>query len=342
MESYVSVEKCQVVSNIYSHHATIVYKSIAQLKDLLLCSPMKSIEPLIFSIKRYALHDGPNIRTTVFFKGCPLNCFWCHNPEGISPNSEVVFIADKCIGCRECLAGCPEQALSIDTSGIVRDQNRCSHCFECVEICPALAQEGVGYRSSAAQILAEIKKDLPFFDQSGGGVTFSGGEPLLQKDALLVLLQRCGELGIHRAVDTTGFAPTPHLLEVAEHADMFLYDLKHMDPILHREYTGVPNELILSNLERLARLPLEIRVRIPLLQGINDNSENVEATAKFITSLGRIRRVDLLAYHHFASSKYTKLGSSYHGTESNVPDALTLSRVKKTLEQHGLDVHLGG
>jgi len=303
---------------------------------------MRSFEPLLFSIKRYALHDGPNIRTTVFFKGCPLRCFWCHNPEGISSGSEVVFIPDKCIGCRECLAGCPQQALSLASLGIVRDHERCSNCFECVEICPSLAQEGVGYTSSVEQIMAEIEKDLPFFDQSGGGVTFSGGEPLMQKDSLVALLKRCGDMGIHRAVDTTGFAPTPHLLEVAEHTEMFLFDIKHMDPHLHREFTGVPNELILSNLERIACLPVDIRIRIPLLKGINDSDENIGATAQFIAGLGRIRRVDLLAYHHFASGKYTKLGSNYFGTEGNVPDTLTISRVKKTLENYGLDVHLGG
>ena len=303
---------------------------------------MNSLKPLIFSIKRYALHDGPNIRTTVFFKGCPLSCFWCHNPEGISARSEVVFTPDKCIGCRECIAACPQNALSVTQSGLVRDQKLCSNCFECVEICPSLAQEAVGYTSSVQQIMAEIEKDLPFFDQSGGGVTFSGGEPLMQKDALMTLLERCGEKGIHRAIDTTGFAPTPHLLDVAEHTEMFLFDLKHMDPYLHREFTGVPNELILSNLERISRLPVDIRIRIPLLKGINDSDENIRATAEFIASLGRIRRVDLLAYHHFASSKYLKLGNSYHAAESNVPDTLTLARVKNTLQNYGLDVHLGG
>lgn len=156
----------------------------------------------IFSIKHYALHDGPNIRTTVFFKGCPLSCFWCHNPEGIDAQIEIVTIADKCIGCKECIHGCPESALAFTEQGLVRDQQRCTVCMNCVEICPALAHEALGWHSDIDSVMAEIEKDLVFYDQSGGGVTFSGGEPLMQADALQ-LLKRCGDLEIHRAVDTS-------------------------------------------------------------------------------------------------------------------------------------------
>jgi len=306
------------------------------------CENMKRTSPLLFAIKRYALHDGPNIRTTVFFKGCPLNCFWCHNPEGIHPRIEVVGVSDRCIGCRECIQSCPNSALSLDGDGLHRRREACATCLECVEICPALAHEAVGYYSTVDEILREIEKDLPFYDHSGGGVTVSGGEPLQQPGPLLDLLRRCGELDIHRAVDTTGFAPTPVVLEVARHAELFLFDLKHMDSRLHREYTGVDNELILHNLQQLAKSGAAFRIRIPLLAGINDSDENIGATARFAASLTGLEGIDLLPYHHFASAKYTKLQARYRATRSHCPSPEDLSRVQKIFAQFGHQVRIGG
>lgn len=297
---------------------------------------------LLFAIKRYALHDGPNIRTTVFFKGCPLSCFWCHNPEGIGSRVEVVSISERCIGCRECLHGCPRQALTIDRDGIHRQNERCSQCLECVEICPALAHEAVGYAAGCSGVMAEIEKDLPFYDRSGGGVTFSGGEPLMQPRALLELLRRCGALGIHRALDTTGFAPTATLLEVSRHTDLFLYDIKHMDEIRHRQYTGVSNELILDNLRALAAGGARFRIRIPLLAGINDDEGNIRATAEFAIALNGLEGIDLLPYHHFASAKYTKLQTGYSGEPRHCPSRETIARTQQLLEQFGHQVHIGG
>lgn len=226
---------------------------------------MTASRPLLFAIKRYALHDGPQIRLTIFFKGCPLSCFWCHNPEGIGSELEVVTDMERCIGCRACLDGCPESALHLAGSGVLRDRNLCTRCLNCVEICPSLAQEAIGRHYSIAEVLREIEKELPFFDLSGGGVTFSGGEPLSQAAALSELLQSCGRLELHRAIDTTGFAPTATLLDIAELTELFLFDLKHMDSDLHRRYTGVANELILHNLTQLARRAALIRIRLPLL-----------------------------------------------------------------------------
>lgn len=302
---------------------------------------MNSTRLLLFAIKRYALHDGPNIRTTVFFKGCPLSCFWCHNPEGINPHAEVIFIKDKCIGCRECLHGCPESALSVNSSGLNRDESSCTSCLECVEICPSLAQEAVGYQSGVREVLAEIEKDLLFYDQSDGGVTFSGGEPLMQPQALLELLKQCGQRGIHRAVDTTGFAPTPTLLEIARHTELFLYDIKVMNNELHQKFTGVPNSLILKNLKALSESGARIQIRIPLLAGINDNNENILRTAEFIANLNGIEGVDLLPYHHFASNKYIKLGGEYRGEQRHTPDSQCISRFRQLFENHGLPVRLG-
>ena len=207
---------------------------------------MQKSRPLIFAIKHYALHDGPNIRTTVFFKGCPLKCFWCHNPEGIGEDTEVITIQDKCIGCNECVHGCPEQALRINSHGVHRSLDLCTTCLNCVEICPSLAQEAVGWHNDIDTLMQKIEQDTAFFDQSGGGVTFSGGEPLMQAEHLIEILRRCGQRGIHRAVDTTGYAPESTLLAVAEHMDLCLFDLKHMDDRLHRQFTGVGNQLILQ------------------------------------------------------------------------------------------------
>ena len=303
---------------------------------------MRQSIPRLFAIKRYALHDGPNIRTTVFFKGCPLSCFWCHNPEGIRSETEVVTVNDRCIGCRECIRTCPEKALTLDQSGLHRDPMRCTTCLECVEICPALAHEAIGYSCTIDEVMREIEKDSAFYDQSGGGVTFSGGEPLQQAESLVELLKRCGELGIHRVVDTTGLAPTAVLLEVARHTELFLYDLKHMDSRHHQEYTGVPNELILANLQALAGNGSRYRIRIPLLAGINDSNENIEATAKFVAGLAGVGGIDLLPYHHFASAKYSKLQAGYRGERSHRPTTEDISRVRKILEKYGHRVVIGG
>ena len=296
--------------------------------------------PIFFDIKRYALHDGPNIRTTVFFKGCPLRCFWCHNPEGLGSSLEVVTVQERCIGCQECVDGCPEQALSWNGDTIRRDDLLCSLCLNCVEICPSLAHEAVGYQASIERIIGEIKKDLAFYDQSGGGVTFSGGEPLAQAGYLIELLKRCGELEIHRSVDTSGYAETDRLLEVAAHTDLFLFDLKLMDSALHEKYTGVDNEQILHNLEVLSKSKTNIRIRFPLVGTINDSVENVEAMGRFLSGLGTIDDVDLLPYHDLAGAKYRKLKRPDLTDRAYAVTPDIVARTKRLLEQHGLTVHL--
>lgn len=303
---------------------------------------MTASGPILFAIKRYALHDGPHIRITVFFKGCPMSCFWCHNPEGISAAIEIVTDSGKCIGCSSCLDSCPESALVLTGQGVIRDRGRCTGCLRCVEICPALAHETIGRRWRIDEILTEIDKESPFFDVSGGGVTFSGGEPLLQPDALVELLRACGRLGIHRAVDTTGFAPTETLLSVARHTDLFLFDLKHMDSSLHHRYTGVPNELILHNLTALSRIGVSIRVRVPLLAGINDDRQNINACATFISSLDAVEGVDILPYHDLAGRKYRKLDRQSGASGNLRPTIQQIEEASDIFKSFGHHVRLGG
>ena len=303
---------------------------------------MKAESPTIFAIKRYALHDGPNIRTTIFFKGCPLGCHWCHNPEGIEREVRIITHSEKCVGCGACVEVCPEDALSLSRGIIQRDMDLCSQCGNCVDICPALSHEAIGWKTETQLLMAEIKKDLPFFDQSDGGVTFSGGEPLMQPGFLLELLKECGRLDIHRAVDTSGFAPTETVMSIAEHTDLFLFDIKHMDSEKHRFFTGVTNELILRNLKTLSTAGHLLRARIPLISGVNDDETNIRATGLFLIQCPSVQGVDILPFHPSGKAKYRKLAVNYQGKEMKSPKNDRINRAVSILKEYGLDVHVGG
>ncbi|TKB26160.1 glycyl-radical enzyme activating protein [Desulfopila sp. IMCC35006] len=303
---------------------------------------MDEIKSTIFAIKRYALHDGPNIRTTIFFKGCPLSCNWCHNPEGIDFNISIITLNDRCVGCAECIATCAHKALQRSNTGISRDDRLCTLCQSCVETCPALAHEPTGWQMTTQQLLHEIQKDVPFYDQSGGGVTISGGEPLSQPEGLLALLQGCAALGIHRTVDSSAFAPTATLLRIARYTDLFLIDLKHMNTRLHRQYTGVANDLILHNLQKLAEIGRPARVRIPLIPGVNDDEINIRETGAFVARCKNVQGIDVLPYHPSATAKYKKLGLKYKGMQFTAPTQDTLSTTVDLLKNYLSDVRIGG
>ncbi len=303
---------------------------------------MAASQPTIFAIKRYAIHDGPNIRTTVFLKGCPLSCWWCHNPEGMSPAIDMITVADRCVGCGYCADQCPQQALAVTAAGPVRDQVRCRRCGNCIEICPALVYETTGWTTSISEVMAEIKKDLPFYDHSGGGVTFSGGEPLFQPEFLIDLLKECGKLDIHRAVDTSGFAPTATILEVARHTDIFLFDLKLMDNDRHRLYTGVANDLIHTNITALAWKGCRIRIRLPLIPGVNDDDENITHTGSFVAGLPGVTEIDLLPYHRSAEAKYRKLAIKNQSASFPALGEEKVQQARAILEHIGLKVYRGG
>ncbi|MDR3645782.1 MAG: glycyl-radical enzyme activating protein [Clostridia bacterium] len=299
---------------------------------------------VVFDIKKFAIHDGPGIRTTVFLKGCPLSCRWCQNPESQDARPEISFFPHLCIGCGKCLAACP---LSQPAGQV--DRELCLRCGKCAEVCPGEARKLAGRAFGAEELIDEVKKDKLFFDNSGGGVTVSGGEPMLQAGFLRGFLKLCRINGIHTAIDTCGYAAWEDFEKVAEYTDLFLYDIKVTDPARHLEYTGADNGLILQNLAGLADLKKNIIIRIPLIPGYTDSPSDMEETAAFIGGrMGRrIIRVELLPYNRLAEAKYVQ-SSIYRGGSfapyrlrgAEPQDADYLLRLRGIFERSGIPVFL--
>jgi len=299
--------------------------------------------PLIFDIRRYSINDGPGIRITIFMKGCPLKCQWCHNPESQSPEVQKLYTASKCIGAKDCIEVCPENALTLTAEGIVTDYDACNLCGKCAEVCPTKAIEMSGKPYGTKELLEIIERERVHIDQSGGGVTFSGGEPLMHPEFLIEMLKTCGEKGLHRAVDTCGFVPEETLLEVARHTDLFLYDLKLMSPGLHKKWIGVDNRRILKNLKALAATGATINIRIPLIKNVNAATEELTKMAELVVSLpGKKPMVNLLPYHDIARGKYQKLHIDYNHQELEEPTKDDLEIAVEIFSKYGIETEIGG
>lgn len=270
---------------------------------------------IVFNIQKLSIHDGPGIRTTVFLKGCPLRCLWCANPESQRREPEIACFPARCIGCGYCREICPQKAVKNDLS-IVREL--CTRCLKCAEECFFDGKKVIGKSYTAEEIFREIRKDKVFYKKSGGGVTFSGGEPLMQQEFLMECLRMCRKEGIHTAIETTGMAQEENLLQAASLLDLIYFDLKHMDDELHKKLTGVSNRQILKNFRRLTAVHRNVTVRIPVIPGCNDEEENIRKTAAFAAECGAAG-LELLPYHRLGEGKYDQIGREYHLKDRKAP-----------------------
>ncbi len=310
-------------------------------KVIFACGDM--VRGMIFDIKRYAIHDGPGIRTAVFFKGCPLRCWWCHNPEGQSQRPQLIFRENRCKDFKDCVKACPQKAISWDGKSLT-NWERCDGCGKCAEVCFSGGRELVGRSIAVCDLIEEIKRDTVFYNQSSGGVTFTGGEPMLQKEFLRQTLIACRDLEIHTTVDTSGYASWKSFETIYPLVDLFLYDLKLMDDSRHVQYTSVSNRLILSNLKKLSKAGRRIIVRIPLIPGINDKEDDLTSFANFLSGLRTLEGVELMPYHEIGLAKYQSLGIEYKLGNIHPAPPEQIKIAEEVLIKHNLPVikHISG
>ena len=272
---------------------------------------MNDIKATVFDIQRFSVHDGPGIRTTVFLKGCPLNCLWCHNPESKAQSPEVMLYENLCIGCGECVAACEDKLHTFGDEGHKIDREGCKRCLDCASACVAGALTVSGKEMTVSEVLSEVMRDKSFYDNSGGGVTVSGGEPLMHADFCRELFREAKEQGISTAVETSGFGKWENIERLTECVDIFLWDYKETDPERHREYTGVDNALILENLAKLDSLGASIVLRCPIIPGLNDRDEHFRGIAEVLNKHTSVIRAELEPYHSLGKGKATAIGKDY-------------------------------
>ena len=300
---------------------------------------------IIFDIKRYAINDGPGIRTTIFMKGCPLRCAWCHNPESWIALPQKTYKKSKCIGCRSCVDICPQGALQLTPDGIAPVPGvKCTLCGKCIEECPTTALEMCGKHWSMDTLMEEIEKEREVMETGGGGATICGGEPMMQADATLGILKELGRRGFHRTVDTTLYADPEVVRRIADECELMLVDLKHMNDDIHKKFTGVSNVRILDNIRLISSLGKSFFIRIPLIDGVNSDEENIEKTAQFISSLNwKERQVNLLPYHNVARDKHRRIWSDFNcDYPFAVPSEATQKRCMAQFAKYGIKAIIGG
>jgi len=298
---------------------------------------MSQTKGRVFNIERYAIHDGSGIRTQVFFKGCPLRCLWCSNPEGISFRPDLMYSEALCIACRTCVQTCQQGALSLNARGLKIDRDRCGLCGECTRVCYAEALELSSYEITVDEILEQVERDRVFYEISGGGITLCGGEPLAQPPFAAELLRASKERGLDTAVETCGHYDFAALEGALPYIDFIYYDIKHMDAKAHERLTGVSNRRILENLHRLASYDVPICVRVPVVPTLNDSVENIEAIALFVQDLKQVKSAELLPYHKLGTAKYGKLGLAYPIEEVPTPEDASILELMAIFAGHGVN-----
>jgi len=301
----------------------------------------EAVTGAVFDIQRFSVHDGPGIRTLVFFKTCLLRCHWCSNPESQSAEPELLYTAARCLRCGRCVSVCPTAALRLTEEGVGIDATMCTVCGECASTCPSRAMRIAGQRMSAQEVLAEVERDRPFYQHSGGGMTLSGGEPLLQPEFALALLWGARARGIHSAVETAGWADPLNVRRVLSETDLILYDVKHMDAQRHVAGTGVPNERILGNARLASQLGVPMIIRTPVIPGFNATVDDIMAIGRFALELG-LGEMHLLPFHRYGVPKYASLRRAPELAEVAPPSQEGMAALRRALEALGLTVRIGG
>jgi pyruvate formate lyase activating enzyme len=300
------------------------------LKEL----PMKQCKGNIFQIQRWSINDGEGVRSTVFLKGCPLRCKWCANPESWNQQLELLFFHEKCSDCNRCSSVCPKDAITVEDGKSYFDREKCCSCAKCCEVCPTGARKMIGSTVTVEDVLKVIKRDAIFYRESGGGVTFSGGEPFAQSEFLRQLVFACSQLGLDTAVETSGYFDWMQVKDIFELLDCVFIDIKHMDDAVHKEMTGVSNLRILENITLISRMHPNVIVRVPLIDEVNANKENIQRMCEFLKRSTQVKSVELLPYHDFGESKYSAIGA--RSQTFTTPQTARIEDIKKIILAYGL------